>query len=64
MMKRVLIIGAHYDDTELGAGGTAAKLVDEGCQVYKVTLTDNEVVESAYNRKTSQKDSIEDSKRA
>lgn len=62
MMKRVLIIGAHYDDTELGAGGTAAKLVDEGCQVYKVTLTDNEVVESAYNRKTSQKDSIEDSK--
>lgn len=29
-MKRVLIIGAHYDDTELGVGGTAAKLVDEG----------------------------------
>lgn len=34
-MKRVLIIGAHYDDTELGAGGTAAKLVDEGCQVCR-----------------------------
>ena len=46
-MKRILIIGAHYDDAELGAGGTAAKLVAEGCQVYKVTLTDNEVAQSA-----------------
>ncbi len=40
-MKNVLIIGAHYDDAELGAGGTAAKLVNDGCNVYKVTLTDN-----------------------
>lgn len=64
MMKKVLIIGAHYDDAELGVGGTAAKLVDEGCEVFKVTLTDNDVIESAYNRRTRQKDSIEDSKRA
>ncbi|WP_122643858.1 PIG-L deacetylase family protein [Luxibacter massiliensis] len=63
-MKRILIIGAHYDDAELGAGGTAAKLVAEGCQVYKVTLTDNEVAQSAYNKKTSRSDSIEDSRRA
>lgn len=48
MMKKVLIIGAHYDDAELGVGGTAAKLVDEGCEVFKVTLTDNDVIESAY----------------
>ena len=26
----VLIIGAHYDDSELGAGGTAARLIREG----------------------------------
>lgn len=40
-MKNILIIGAHYDDAELGAGGTAAKLVKSGHNVYKLTLTDN-----------------------
>lgn len=40
-INNVLIVGAHFDDAELGAGGTAAKLVDEGKNVYKVTLTDN-----------------------
>lgn len=40
-MKNILIIGAHFDDAELGAGGTAAKLVAEGKNVYKLTLTDN-----------------------
>lgn len=41
-MNNILIIGAHFDDAELGAGGTAAKLVSEGKKVYKLTLTDNE----------------------
>jgi LmbE family N-acetylglucosaminyl deacetylase len=40
-MQNILIIGAHYDDAELGAGGTAAKLASEGHEVYKLTLTDN-----------------------
>lgn len=40
-MERVLIVGAHFDDAELGAGGTAAKLVNDGKKVYKLTLTDN-----------------------
>lgn len=40
-MQNILIIGAHYDDAELGAGGTAAKLAAEGKNVYKLTLTDN-----------------------
>lgn len=30
MMENILIVGAHFDDTELGAGGTAAKLVKSG----------------------------------
>lgn len=42
-MDNILIIGAHYDDTELGAGGSAAKWVEEGKNVYKITLTDTEV---------------------
>ena len=29
-MNNILIIGAHYDDTELGCGGTAAKLAAQG----------------------------------
>lgn len=41
-MNNILIIGAHYDDAELGCGGTAAKLVSQGKNVYKLTLTDNE----------------------
>ena len=40
-MQNILIIGAHYDDAELGVGGTAAKLASEGKNVYKLTLTDN-----------------------
>ncbi|MBQ9334767.1 MAG: PIG-L family deacetylase [Lachnospiraceae bacterium] len=40
-MNNILIVGAHFDDAELGAGGTAAKLVKQGKKVYKLTLTDN-----------------------
>ena len=40
MMDNILIIGAHFDDTELGVGGTAAKLAEQGKNVYKLTLTD------------------------
>lgn len=40
-MKNILIVGAHFDDAELGAGGVAAKLSAEGKNVYKLTLTDN-----------------------
>lgn len=40
-MQNILIIGAHYDDAELGCGGTAAKLAANGNNVYKLTLTNN-----------------------
>lgn len=63
-MEKILIIGAHYDDTELGAGGTAAKLAAAGKEVYKLTLTDNEVPASTFNQTTKQADSIRDSARA
>lgn len=41
-MENILIVGAHFDDAELGVGGTAAKLASQGKKVYKYTLTDNE----------------------
>ena len=40
-MENILVIGAHFDDAELGCGGTMAKLASEGKNVYKLTLTDN-----------------------
>lgn len=45
-MKNVLMIGAHYDDVELGCGGTAYVLTSKGANVYKMTLTDNEFTDS------------------
>ena len=48
-MNNILIVGAHFDDAELGAGGTAAKLASQGKKVYKLTLTDNETNFSAMN---------------
>ena len=40
-MNNILVVGAHFDDAELGCGGTMAKLAAEGKNVYKLTLTDN-----------------------
>jgi len=44
-MKKVLVVGAHYDDAELAAGGLMARLVSEGAKAYKITLTDTEVID-------------------
>ncbi len=40
-MENILVVGAHFDDAELGCGGTMARLAHEGKKVYKLTLTDN-----------------------
>jgi LmbE family N-acetylglucosaminyl deacetylase len=40
-MKRVLAIGAHYDDVELGCGGTLLKHVQNGDPVYVLVITDS-----------------------
>lgn len=38
MNKKILIIAAHPDDEVLGCGGTAARLIMEGNEVYTVIL--------------------------
>lgn len=48
-LGNTLIVGAHYDDTELGAGGTAARLLKEHNKVYKITLTDTVVKSNIMN---------------
>ena len=40
-MQNILVVGAHFDDAELGCGGTMARLAAEGKNVYKLTMTDN-----------------------
>ncbi len=37
--KRALVIGAHPDDNEFGAGGTVAKLADQGWEVTFIIVT-------------------------
>jgi LmbE family N-acetylglucosaminyl deacetylase len=43
-MNNILVIGAHFDDAELAVGGSMAKWVKNGKNVYKMTLTDNNTV--------------------
>ena len=37
--ERVMVVTAHPDDAEFGAAGTIAKLVQEGCEVTYVIVT-------------------------
>ncbi|GHT87784.1 hypothetical protein FACS1894137_15460 [Spirochaetia bacterium] len=63
-IDKVLIIGAHYDDAELGAGGTGARFISEGKEVYKITLTDNVTVSSYLDLNVDNESSRKDSKKA
>jgi LmbE family N-acetylglucosaminyl deacetylase len=38
-IQRVMVVTAHPDDSEFGAGGTVAKLVRDGCEVAYVIAT-------------------------
>ena len=40
-MKKILAVGAHFDDVELAAAGTLNYLSKNGAKVFKLTLTDN-----------------------
>ena len=40
-MKKILAIGAHFDDVELAAAGTLNYLSKKDAKVFKITLTDN-----------------------
>ena len=39
--KRVLAVQPHYDDNDIAAGGTLAKLAEQGTEIYYLTVTDD-----------------------
>ena len=41
--KKILVIGSHYDDVELGCGGTIARLIKEGGDVTAVIISNSEI---------------------
>lgn len=47
MTRRVLVVTAHPDDAEIVAGGTIARLVDEGNDVIVAVLTTSEYTPEA-----------------
>lgn len=34
MIRDILVLSAHTDDSELGAGGSIVKMIDEGCNIH------------------------------
>jgi N-acetylglucosamine malate deacetylase 1 len=40
MSRNILIVSAHPDDMEIGMGGTAARLIEEGAEVTSFIMTD------------------------
>jgi LmbE family N-acetylglucosaminyl deacetylase len=40
-IRRILCIQPHYDDNDIGAGGTLARMHDHGVQIIYLTVTDD-----------------------
>jgi LmbE family N-acetylglucosaminyl deacetylase len=39
--KKILCVQPHYDDNDIGAGGTLAKLHEAGAEIIYLTVTDD-----------------------
>ncbi len=48
-IKKALFIQPHPDDNQIGAGGTIARLIDMGCEVYELTVLDDRYTDLSYN---------------
>ena len=49
MKKTILAIGAHPDDLDFSCGGTAAKFVKEGNEVFYLIVSDDGRTALAYS---------------
>ncbi len=41
--RRILCVQPHYDDNDIGAGGTLARLAESGAELHYLTVTDDVV---------------------
>lgn len=57
-MMDVLAIGAHYDDIELGCGGSLIKLQEDGHKIHLLIVTDSEYTDGHDNIIRSAKQAI------
>ena len=48
-IMNVLAIGAHFDDVEIGCGGTIAKHLHEGDDVTALVVTDSDYTDNVAN---------------
>ena len=48
-VKKALFIQPHPDDNQIGAGGTIARLVASGAEVYELTVLDDRITDRTYN---------------
>jgi LmbE family N-acetylglucosaminyl deacetylase len=56
---KIIVIGAHPDDYEVGMGGTIHKHVSEGDEVYGIVVTDGEGIGKPEVRKNEAKKAAE-----
>ena len=47
-IKRALFIQPHPDDNQIAAGGTIAWLIDQGVEVFELTVLDDRYIDLAY----------------
>ena len=47
--KKVLFVQPHPDDNQIGAGGTIARMIDMGIEVYELTVLDDRYTDLTYN---------------
>jgi len=47
-IKRALFIQPHPDDNQIAAGGTIAMLIDQGVEVYELTVLDDRFLDLTY----------------
>lgn len=48
-IKKALFIQPHPDDNQIGAGGTIARMIDMGIEVYELTVLDDRYTDLTYN---------------
>ncbi|MEM2141461.1 PIG-L family deacetylase [Nitrososphaera sp.] len=60
----ILAVGAHFDDIELGCGGTMARFRKEGHSTYGIILTDSVVDDDELQIKRSYETAIEENRKA